>query len=515
MEPSEYLAALRKRWIVIVAAGIVGAGFMGASAARTPDTYRSTAKVFVAVQIGTTPGDLVQGSTYAQSQVQSYAQLAKEPIVLDQVVERLGLETNARALAGRVRTENPLNTLIIEISVTDGVPQQAADVANAVAEELPHAVNQLSGGQDRDSVNVETISDARVPTFPVAPNVRRDAVTGLLAGLALGAVLAILRELTDTRVRGRRDLGRATDAPVLGSARKEPAGPAGRAYVQGSPTSVIAESYRRFQTNLKFLFPDDDPKVIVVTSGLPAEGKSTTALNLALALAEGSSRVLLIDADLRRPSIASSMGLEGQAGLTTVLIGQAALDDVVQPWAGGALHVLTSGEVPPNPTALLDSERMEALLAHARTRYDVVIVDSAPVLPFADTTILARLADGAVVVVDCRRTRRGDLAETIDTLQAVSADVLGVFLNKLPDKNVELGNGYAEVTRRRRGHARRARPAPEPPADPAAEPRASVRGGLRRRRRATVVPEERPVFEPGAESFDDVVLRPYQGRNGD
>jgi capsular exopolysaccharide synthesis family protein len=204
--------------------------------------------------------------------------------------------------------------------------------------------------------------------------------------------------------------------------------------MQDDPHGQRAESIRRLRTNLQFVDVDSGPRSILVTSSVPSEGKTTTVVNLAVALADAGSRVLLVDADLRRPSVAPVMGLEGSAGLTSILIGQASLGDVVQPWRNGRLDVLASGPVPPNPSELLGSAAMASLLADLTATYDVVLLDSPPLLPVTDAAILSRRAGGTLVVVGTDRIHKAELHDALGALEAVDAHVLGLVLNKVAQR---------------------------------------------------------------------------------
>jgi polysaccharide biosynthesis transport protein len=168
-----------------------------------------------------------------------------------------------------------------------------------------------------------------------------------------------------------------------------------------------------------------------VTSSLSAEGKSTVAANLAVSLAETGAAVLLVDADLRRPAVAGILGIEGGVGLTTLLAGQAEVDHVVQNWGPDGLQVLPSGPVPPNPAELLSSPAMRRLVSDLRTAYDYVVIDTTPVIPVADASVLSRIVDGVIVVANARRVRRGQLVQCLGDLAQVSANVLGVVLNQV------------------------------------------------------------------------------------
>ena len=210
---------------------------------------------------------------------------------------------------------------------------------------------------------------------------------------------------------------------------------------QADSHSMRAEAYRRLRTNLQFLLLSGRKASIVVTSSIADEGKTTTAINLASTLAAAGQSVLLIDADLRRPSLASYVNLDGTVGLTDVIIGRAALSDVVQPLGRANLHVLLSGRVPPNPSELLGSQPMQNLLAEATSRYDMVILDSPPVLPVTDAALLSRFCGGVLVVVGSGDVTKPELTTAIESLEAVDASILGLVLNRV--RASELGHyGY-------------------------------------------------------------------------
>ncbi|MDQ3735755.1 MAG: polysaccharide biosynthesis tyrosine autokinase [Actinomycetota bacterium] len=431
MQLRRFLTVLGRRWLTVLFLTMVGAAVAAGFSFLTAPVYASHASVFFSIQFGTSASELVQGATYTQNSVTSFATLATKPIVLDAVIEDLGLETSAGALAQRVVAIAPLDTVLVEITVNDFSPEDAAAIAGAIADELSATVERLS---PRDAsgvatVQAEIVAPATIERSPVSPNISLNFAAGILLGLAAGVGLAFARETLDTRVRGAADVQAITEAPVLGVIGTFPGGTSALV-LQDIPSSAQAEAYRHIRTNLQFLGVNDQARSIVVTSALPAEGKSTVAANLALALAEASTRVLLIDADLRRPNIADLMSLEGAAGLTTVLIGRADFEDVVQEWGEGSLHVLTSGALPPNPSELLASPTMKRLLIELDDRYDVVIIDTSPLLPVTDAAILSRVAIGTIVVANARRVRRGQLAEGLGFLDQVDARVLGVVLNE-------------------------------------------------------------------------------------
>jgi capsular exopolysaccharide synthesis family protein len=200
------------------------------------------------------------------------------------------------------------------------------------------------------------------------------------------------------------------------------------------------------RTNLQFIDIGNRSKSIVISSSIPGEGKSTIAINLAVSLADAGARVVLVDADLRRPSIAEYLGIEGGVGLTTVLIGRAEVEDVVQPLGRTTLDLLPAGQIPPNPSELLGSTAMADLLERLSASYDMVLLDSAPLLPVTDAVVLSNLAGGALVIVGVDRIHRPQLQQSLESLETAGAHLFGVVMNKVARREAAAygyGSGYA------------------------------------------------------------------------
>ncbi|WP_223692389.1 polysaccharide biosynthesis tyrosine autokinase [Leifsonia poae] len=431
MSQHQYLAAFRRYWYVVVVATIVGTlGGWGLSQVATP-VYTATSSLYFSLNFGGSANDLNQGSTYTQNQMLSFAQLAVSPLVLNPVIDELGLDTTPKALSDAIGVSTPQNTVILELSVSNTDPAQAAKIANAVSASLGEKVEQIApksvGGGT--TVAVRVIQPASAPTDPSSPNTRLNLVAGLVLGLLLGSLIVVLRELLDTRVHSAAIATAVTGVPLLGTADREKRRAVGPVVLR-DPLSNAAENYRQLRSNLEFVAVDSDTLGFVVTSSVPGEGKSLIALNLALALAEGGRKVLLVDADLRRPMVAAYTGLPGEAGLTSVLVGRATAADVVQTWGDTGLKVLASGPIPPNPSELLSSRAMAELVDSLVHEYEVVVFDTAPMVAVADAAILARMLDGALLVADRTRVHRPQLAQTMDSLEKSGVRVLGLVLNR-------------------------------------------------------------------------------------
>ena len=436
MELAEYLGTLRRRWLFITALALLGAciGFM--IGLNSPKMYKASSSVFVSTQRGSSTTELVQGSTFTQNLIESYAKLAKMPSVLGPVIEKLDLETTPDRLANAVSADAPLDTVLIQISVTDQSPSRAALIANAVSSSLATTAQALSPKSDNGTpaITMQQVQQAQVPVTPYAPDKRFMTLTGFALGLAIACAYALGRQVLDTRLRTAHDIQRATQIPLLGAIPDVRKKGSGVADFRTQKTGVTAESFRKLAANLEFLDPDSPVRSVVVTSAVAGEGKSSTAINLALALAERSERVILVDADLRRPRVAEYCGIDGTLGLTTVLTGRAQLEDVIEAW--GPIRVLPSGAVPPNPNQLITSAAMAATVDALVQRFDIVIFDAAPLLPVADSLALSRLTDGALLVGRANSTRRGQLTAAADAVENVKGRVLGVILNR-----IKLGRG--------------------------------------------------------------------------
>ena len=429
---------IRRFWLFIVILTVLGAGAAYAiSKAETP-LYSADSSVYFSLRQSASNTDLNQGAAYTQAQMLSFAQLATSHITLQRVINGLGLKTTTNKLAQNITVTTPQNTVILNISVSSPSAQTAAAIANSVASNLANVVVELApaddsatGGKSTPTVSAKVIDPAVPPKTQSSPNKSRDAAIGGLLGLLAAIVASILFTRLDTRVRSVEAVSSVTDTPVLGQIGKLQPNADSRPVMVRAPNGEEAEFFRRARAGMRFASIDKDVRVILVTSGIPAEGKTTFSVNLALAMAETNARVLLLDADFRRPRVASALGLEGAIGLTTVLIDGVTLDEARRPYGTTALDLLLAGDVPPNPSELLSSARLAQILAELSTEYDVIIVDSAPVLSVADATFLAPHVDLVLLMVDSSKSRKAQLAKSIRSLEVTGAHISGIVLNRL------------------------------------------------------------------------------------
>ncbi|MFT4211132.1 MAG: polysaccharide biosynthesis tyrosine autokinase [Microbacterium sp.] len=444
MELTDYIRVLRKNWLIILIIFLVGIGAAAVySLTRTP-MYEASSTVFVSTQTSSdSVQELNQGSTFSQARVTTYTNLVKTPIVLNTVIADLGLGETASQLASKITASNTTSTTLITITVTDADAVQAADIANAIASSLTSAVESIEtpNGSDTSPVRLTRVSDAQPALSPSSPNVPLNLALGALIGLALGIGVAVLRTVLDTKVRSAKDAAAVTDAPLIGVIAFDSKAKERPLIVHADPLSPRAESFRSLRTNLQFLDMGGRSS-FVVTSSVPSEGKSTTTINLAIALADAGKRVALVDTDLRKPKVAEYLGLEGGVGLTDVLIGRAKLGDVMLPWGGRSLFVLPAGKIPPNPSELLGSSQMHSLIEVLENGFDVVLCDAPPLLPVTDAAVLSTSMSGAIMVVAAGRTSRHQLTGAVEALHTVGAKLAGVVMSMVPTRGPDSYYGY-------------------------------------------------------------------------
>jgi capsular exopolysaccharide synthesis family protein len=426
----ELLGVLRARWRTVAACLLLVVGLTAAVTMTTTPTYSASARVYLTID---RPADLARGdaggvSVMRYNDLKTLAEVLYSPTVMEPLRAAVGLPPGAGVGVSMAISEN---ASVLDIIGTSSDPQMAAAIANATGPVLAKVAVQFSPllSQAAPNATCVTITQAFAPGLPTSPDVRRNLALGILVGLALGVGLAMVRHAMDTKIRTESDLKAASDRPVLAKIPVESSAVNHPLTVENDPHGAHAESVRRLRTNLMFVDVTTGKHSFVLTSAMPGEGKTTTTINLALAIADAGSRVVLVDGDLRNPSVAKALGIEGGVGLTTALLGRASLAEVIQPWGETGLSILPAGEIPPNPSELLGSRPMAELFEKLAADFDFVLIDSPPLVPVIDAVLLQRLTGGLVMVVAAERTRKKDLAAALTSLRTVDIAPAGFVLN--------------------------------------------------------------------------------------
>lgn len=402
----------------------------------TTPLYQASTRLYVSTTAGASVNDLYQGNRLSQERVLSYTELLMGRTLAQRTIDKLGLDMTAEELRAHVKASAKPDTVLIDVEVLDKSAVQARDIANALSDEFVVMVRDLETPEDKSRPDARVIVEQRatIPQSPVSPNKPLNLIAGLAVGMLLGIGIAVLRDLLDNTVKDRQTFEEITGVGLVGTIpldkerRKEPA------ISFSTDNSGIAEAFRKLRTNLQFLAVDNPPRVIVITSSMPSEGKSTTAINIALALAEAEHNVVLIDGDMRRPKLDKYLDLVPQVGLSTVLSGAASLSDVLQKTNFPGLTVITSGTTPPNPSELLGSMAARKLLSDLRAQFDYVIVDSSPLLAVTDAAVLAANSDGVLIMARFGQTKRDQLAHAVGNLVDVGAKPLGAVFTMTPER---------------------------------------------------------------------------------
>lgn len=437
-----YTRLMRRNWLFILLSLVLAVTAALVITANTSPKYVATISMLVSGH--DKEGSLstaYQAGMLSQQRVQSYANLLSSRRVVSQITTG----EDVQRLQANITVEAIPSTVLLRATVADTDPARAARMVNALGEAFSRLIDEIERPtpNSRPTVKVTMVDQADVPTTPISPRPLVNLVLAVTIALFVAVGSTVLRDRLDTTIKTSETLQRVSKSSILGvigyerDARHHPL------IVRDQGRSSRSEAFRSLRTNLQFIGVDRQPKSLVVTSCLPGEGKSSTSANLAITLAQAGWRVILVDGDLRRPSIPRYLGIEGAVGLTDVLIDKAQLPDVIQTWSEPNLSILPSGRIPPNPSELLGSQGMRQLLARLTEAYDMVIVDAPPLLPVTDAATLAAVCDGTLLVARYGRTRQEHITRAVEMLSSINARVVGSVLNFTPARSDQYrGYGY-------------------------------------------------------------------------
>ncbi|MFT4108325.1 polysaccharide biosynthesis tyrosine autokinase [Propionicimonas sp.] len=444
MELHSYLAGLRKHSIAIIVMVVLGAGLSLLLFWRTPATYAAQVQFYVSTPLPEGSNAQAAGQ-FAQARVNSYVVLLSSEELASRVIRATGVDLDATEVADRITARANSDTVLVTATVSDQIPERSLQIATGIGTEFPTMVDELdNAGRDSSVVVIHIVSGPTLLADQVSPSLRLYLLTGLAAGLVLGVGYAMLRQVLDTSIHTPAQASDATGVPVLASLPLDPEVQKAPLIIGAQSMSHRAEAHRKLRTNLQFVDAAQNASSILITSSVPNEGKSLTAVNLALSLVETGEKVVLVDADMRKPRLSRYLDLASEVGLSNLLAGQAELDQVIQPWGEQGLACIASGSVPPNPAELLGSKRMSDLIQELKGRFDRIVIDAPPILPVADAIVVSREVDGVVVVVRAHKTPRNEVSHAAASLTTVGATVVGAVLNmrKVSRFDREYGSNY-------------------------------------------------------------------------
>jgi capsular exopolysaccharide synthesis family protein len=427
MELLYYLRLLCRRWVLLASSVLLALIVAALVTVRMSPQYAASITLIVSAPDDGNAAAAYQAVLSSQERAKSYAKLIQSRSVTAGVAKALNNGMTAEELQRRITAQAVPDTTLLRATVTDSSPALAMLIGHTLGIEFSRYVAGLEppAPKTRPGVRITVADDADLPTVPVSPRPVLNLGLGLVVGLIIGTVTAVLRDLTDTSVRSVQSLRETAGSAALGVIGLDRR--LGERSLVVRDDSPLTEAFRRLRINLRFAGGDDLPRSVVITSAVSEEGKSMVACNLALSLAEVGWKVILVDADLRGSGLSARLEIEPGAGLSSVLADDRAVGEVLQQW--GPLSILSSGPVVRHPSELLASEKMPSILRELEREADIVLFDTPAMLSTTDAAVLARVCTGTLLVTRQGRTRREDVIQAVEQLKTVRAKILGTVLS--------------------------------------------------------------------------------------
>ncbi|MGV0809508.1 polysaccharide biosynthesis tyrosine autokinase [Mycolicibacterium setense] len=393
--------------------------------------YEATTRLFVSTASEGPGTEVNNAGMFAERRVLSYTELLTGGLLAQRTIDKLGLDMSAAQLQQQTTATTPTGTVLIDVTVQDPSPTRARDIANTLSDEFVIMAAGLERPTPTDPPNARVVVQQRadLPQAPVSPKKATAIALAIVLGAVFGTILAIVRDLLDNTVRRPETVEKITGVGLIGDIPFD-GDHDGPLISFGDDRSTISDAFRELRLSLQALEVGnavEKPRVVLIASSVPGEGRTTTAINLAVALAEADHTVAVVDADLRHPQVGSSLGVDGAAGLTSVLTGQAPIREALQKSRFPRLSALTAGTAAPNPTELLGSQAAREAFSELGRQFDYVVIDS-PSLQATDAAILAGSAQGVLMIIRSGRTKRRQLEQAISSLERTGAPVLGAVL---------------------------------------------------------------------------------------
>ena len=443
---------LSKAWLLAIVSVLCAAiAFAGTFFFIAPQ-YQSSVMFYVNnkhMSLGSTTLSLTAADISAsRGLVDTYIVILNTRETMMDVADYAGVDYSAGQIRGMVSAAAVDETEIFKVVVTCEDPEAAEKIADAIGYILPNRIKNIM-----DGTSTEIVDSAVMPTSPSSPSYTRNTMLGFIVGLVLTAALIIVLDLLDVSIREESDIAQSCRHPVLAAVPDMTVRGKG-GHGKGAPVLIgegisfsASEAYKLLRTKLQFSFVGDGGcRVIGISSALTGEGKSLSSVNLAFTISQLGKRVLLIDGDMRRPSMAEKLPVQRAPGLSDYLTGQVSSENLIQPCGMQedecAFHVISSGRIPPNPVELLSSRKMEKMLELLKERYDYIILDLPPVSEVSDALAAAKLTDGMLLVVRQNHCDRIALSAAVRQFEFVDAKILGVLFNCTSEESGNYGAKY-------------------------------------------------------------------------
>ncbi len=446
----EVFALFRKRFIIVIICTLAGLSifFILTRYVMNP-SYTATAQLYVNSKDSTDSAD-INDLNYAQKAVNTYISFLQTKVFYNRVREESRLPYSPEQLRRMTKINSINSTEIFEISVTSDNAEISYELVSIMQEIAPELIKSI-----KPSAEISVVDPAIVPGAPSGPNLLLNTATGGIVGFILAVLAIFLLEIIDVNVKGREELKKKYNRPILGeipdySSRKikeqkifsNLTGRASHIFfhrfrkniwnnqeVAEDHDFMISEAYKALRANLRYTLCGDGCKKVLINSPVSMDGKSTVCAGIGIAIAQTGAKVLLVDCDLRRGRLHNIFKLKSSPGVSELLSGLAKDKDVLQDTGYENLHVITMGAIPPNPAELLSLDAMEEFMLYQENYYDYIIFDSPPVNIVADSLSLLKLVDGMVIVVRENYTSHPNIATAITKYELVGANILGFVLN--------------------------------------------------------------------------------------
>ena len=446
---ADFIAILRKRCLQIVICTFIGLLlFFAVNRFMKQPYYTASVQMYVEPSMESSSADLNE-LTYAQKIIATYVYILRAKVFYEQVLEECELNYTANQLRALTTIEPINNTEIFQISVTTNSAEDSYQLVKTMQMVVPDFIKNI-----KNLAKISVIDPVTKPVGPAGPNIRFHTMVGGFLGFILAVMASFLWEMLDIKVKNQDDLLKKYQLPILGAVPSVLKHSRNRRkilkelpflnkhfkekYKQKDISKKtefeVKEAYNELRSNLRFTISKNDCKKIIINSPIPEDGKSTTSANIAIAIAKTGSKVLLIDCDLRKGRIHNFFHINNKPGISDSLSGIVNEKEVIQSTPYENLHVIAMGTIPPNPTELLGSSKMEEIILKFENNYNYIIIDTPPVNVVPDVLSLTKLSDGIVIVVCERVTSHPDIVKALNKYRLADAEVLGFVINEISRK---------------------------------------------------------------------------------